>query len=299
MNINTKAYIPGIFLALIFLYSCLYTVNEGERAILLRLGSIETNGHGATIIVLPGLHFKWPLINQVHKFDVRLQTLDITSSRIVTIEKKNVIVDYYVKWRISDLALFYTRSSGNSTQAETLLKQQLNAALRTEFGRHTINEVIADDRANIMDKLQRVANADAQGYGINVIDVRIKRIDLPEEVSQAIFDQMRAEREKAAGEHRAMGKAAAEAIRANADAHAAITISTAKADAARIRGEGDLQAAKIYADAYAKDAEFYAFYRSLIAYRNAFATKKDVLIIKPDSQFFRYFKGNQSAKTNK
>lgn len=290
----------GILLVCFF---CLYTVTEGQRAILLRLGAIEVDSKtGKATIITPGLHFKWPFIEQVRKFDVRLQTLDVATSdarsapRIVTREKKNVVVDYYVKWRITDLALYYQRALG---QATTLLEQQLNDALRTEFGRHTINEVIADDRANIMDRLRILANTNAQRLGLSIIDVRIKRIDLPEEVSAAIFDQMRAEREKAAGEHRANGKSAAEAIRANADANATIIVASAKAESARIRSEGDMSAAKIYADAYSKDPGFYAFYRSLLAYKNTFANKQDLIVLKPDSHFFKYFKNETSIKAGK
>lgn len=284
---------------LIFCYLCLYVVNEGQRAIVLRLGAIKHDSKtGKALVVNPGLHFKWPLIEQVRKFDVRLQTLDVASTdaksapRIVTREKKNVVVDYYVKWRITDIALYYQRALG---QAATLLEQQLNDALRMEFGRRTINEVIADERESIMERLRVVANTNAQNLGISVIDVRIKRIDLPEEVSAAIFEQMRAEREKAAGEHRANGKASAEAIRANADASATIIVASAKADAARIRSEGDMIAAKIYADAYSKEPAFYAFYRSLQAYRNTFASKEDLIILRPDNHFFRYFMNAPAA----
>lgn len=274
-------------------FSCFYTITEGQRAILLRLGAIELDSKtGKTLVITPGLHFKWPFIEQVQKFDVRLQTLDVAASdaksapRIVTREKKNVVVDYYVKWRITDLALYYQRARG---QANTLLEQQINDALRMEFGLRTINEVIADDRAGIMQRLRVLANANSQGLGLSVIDVRIKRIDLPEEVSAAIFDQMRAEREKAAGEHRANGKSAAEAIQANADANATIIVASAKAESARIRSEGEMTAAKIYADAYNKEPGFYAFYRSLLAYKNTFANKQDLIVLKPDSHFFKYF----------
>lgn len=300
MQAMLRKYGIGALLLLLLLFSCCYTVQEGQRGILLRLGAIEVDGKTKKpIIIAPGLHFKLPFIEQVRKFDVRLQTLDVSSAdgksapRIVTREKKNVVVDYFVKWRIQDIPLYYQRTLG---QAHTLLEQQLNDALRTEFGRRTINEVIADDRASIMERLRVLANANAQNLGINIVDVRIKRIDLPEEVSAAIFEQMRAEREKAANEHRANGKAAAEAIQANADANVVIIVATAKADAARIRGEGDTLAAKIYADAYSKEPGFYGFYRSLLAYKNVFANKQDIIILKPDSQFFKYFKSAQVTK---
>ncbi|CAM4455361.1 MAG: Modulator of FtsH protease HflC [Legionellaceae bacterium] len=294
MNKKIQTYTVFSILVLLIFYLCSYTVMEGQRAILLRLGAIKMDMKtGKTLVMVPGLHFKWPFIEQVRKFDIRLQTLDVETSdaksapRIVTREKKNVVVDYYVKWRITDLALYYQRALG---QANTLLEQQLNDALRAEFGLRTINEVIADDRAIIMERLRILANSNAKNLGIGIIDVRIKRIDLPEEVSTAIFEQMRAEREKAAGEHRANGKAAAEAIRANADANATIIAASAKAQSAQIRSEGDMAAANIYADAYSKDPEFYAFYRSILAYKNTFANKKDIMVLKPDSKFFKYFK---------
>lgn len=284
---------------LILLYSSLFIVSEGQGALLLRLGTIEVDQKGQAIVKKPGLHAKIPLINQVWRFSTRLQTLDIQSSRIVTAEKKDVIVDYFVKWRISNPALYYTRTSGSATQAQVLLEQQLNDSLRAEFGRRTISEVIADDRASIMEALNQQANQSAKTLGLQIVDVRIKRIDLPTEVSAAIFDRMRAERARVATEHRAQGKAKAEAIRANADAEATITVATALADAMRIRGEGDAQAAQIYATAYNKDSAFYAFYRSLIAYKKSFANKQDILILKPDSQFFKYFNGAATPGTVK
>lgn len=284
---------------LILLYSSLFIVSESQGALLLRLGKIEVDQKGQAIIKTPGLHVKIPLINQVWRFSTRLQTLDIQSSRIVTAEKKDVIVDYFVKWRISNPALYYTRTSGNAIQAQVLLEQQLNDSLRAEFGRRTISEVIADDRASIMEALNQQANLSAKTLGLQIVDVRIKRIDLPTEVSAAIFDRMRAERARVATEHRAQGKAKAEAIRANADAEATITVATALADAMRIRGESDAQAAQIYANAYNKDPAFYAFYRSLLAYKKSFANKQDILILKPDSQFFKYFNGSATSGTVK
>lgn len=301
MSNQLKTFISVAIVILLVLSSTLYTVREGQQALKLRLGELVLNHDGKPAVNGPGLHFKIPLLNQVELFDTRLQTLDIgatdgsnTPPRIVTLEKKNVIVDYFVKWRIKDLALFYTRTSGSYVKAQNLLAQQLNDGLRAEFGRRTITEVVSDDRTNVMDRLRTQANLTSQGLGVEVVDVRIKRIDLPEEVSSAIFDQMRAEREQVAAEHRSQGKADAEAIRAQADANATVTVATAKADAARIRGEGDQEAAKIYADAYNKNADFYAFYRSLQAYRNTFTNKQDIIVLRPDSEFFKYFNGNNT-----
>lgn len=281
------------------LFGSIFMVREGQAALLLRLGKIEVDKKGTAIVSHPGLHAKLPLLNQVWKYTTRLQTLDIKSSRIVTAEKKDVIVDYYVKWRIHSPALFYTRTSGNVKQAQILLEQQLNDALRAEFGLRSISEVIADDRAHIMATLNQKANLSARTLGLEIIDVRIKRIDLPMEVSSAIFERMIAERGRIASEHRAQGKAKAEAIRANADAVATITVAKATTDSKTLRGEGEAIAAQIYAAAYQKDANFYKFYRSLIAYKHAFNDKRDILVLKPDSPFFKYFQGSGTAKKSK
>lgn len=286
-----------VFILLMILYSSSYVVCQGEHAILLRLGTIQTDTNGKAYVKGPGLHFKVPFLMQAKIFDTRLQTLDIKSSRIMTAEQKDVLVDYYVKWRISNLALYFTRTSGNPNQASVLLEQQINDSLRAEFGRRKINEVISDDRVNIMDALNKQANDTAQKLGINVVDVRIKRIDLPTEVSTAVFERMRAERERVATEHRSTGKAQAEAIRAQADANATITVATAKEAAARIRSEGDALAAKIYADAYNQNSQFFAFYRSLDAYRKVYDKNNpnNILVLRPDSEFFKYF-NNESGQ---
>lgn len=292
MTANKNIILTALVIMFFLLYTSVYTVDEGERALLLRLGNIVTDSNGKAITEGPGLHFKVPLLMQVRFFDTRLQSLDIKSSRIVTAEQKDVIVDYFVKWRIEDLALYYTRTGGDPSQANLLLEQQLNDGLRAQFGRRTIGEVVSDDRASIMDSLGQLANANAQRLGIKVIDVRIKRIDLPSEVSTAVFERMRAERERVATEHRATGKANAEAIRANADAQATVIIATANAEAAKIKSQGDAGAARIYADAFSKDLSFYAFLKSLTAYKVTFGpNQNNLLILKPDGQFFKYFKG--------
>ena len=194
-----------------------------------------------------------------------------------------------MKWRIDDLPLYYKRTAGNSLKVDTLLTQQLNDGLRAQFGRRTIKEVVSDDRAQIMTALNKRADNSAKSLGIKVIDVRIKRIDLPEEVSNAVYERMRAERERVAKEHRSEGRAKAEAIRANADAQATVIVAGAKADANKLRAMGDQLAARVYANAYSKDAEFYAFMRSLYAYNASFSNKNDILVITPDSQYIQYF----------
>jgi membrane protease subunit HflC len=290
----------AVLFILILGYSSIYSVNEGERALLLRLGAIVTDATGKPYIKGPGLHCKAPFITEARLFDTRLQTLDMNSSkslRIVTAEQKDVIVDCFVKWRIVDLALYYTRTNGDAQRANQLLEQQLNDSLRAQFGRRTISEVVSDDRTTIMDALSQQANASAQRLGLEVVDVRIKRIDLPTEVSTAVFERMRAERERVATEHRSTGKADAEAIRAQADANVTIAIATAKEQAAQIRSQGDAAAAKIYADAYSQNSDFYAFYRSLLAYKNVFSDRANsMLVLKPDSQFFKYFNAGLNGK---
>jgi membrane protease subunit HflC len=278
-----------LVILLIILFTGTFTVQEGEAALLLKLGKLKKDASQQVRVYSPGLHVKWPLVEDVVVFDTRLQTLDTSTSRIGTAEKKDVIVDYYVKWRITNLPLYYTRTSGNEQTAGVLLQQQLNDSIRAQFGKRTINEVVSDERSKIMDALLAQANVGTQALGISVVDVRIKRIDLPTEVSAAVFNRMRAERERVATEHRSMGKAAAEAIRAGADANVTLTLANANAQAADIKGQGTAQAARIYADAYNKDPGFYAFYRSLLAYQQTFQSKDDILVLRPNSHFFRYF----------
>lgn len=283
-------------LVAILVLSSVFTVREGQQALLLRFGKMDTNPKTGKIEIFgPGLHFKKPFIEHARLFDARIQTADVQSDRIVTAEKKHVLVDYYVKWRINNFPIFYTRTGGNYQQASNLLQQQLNDSLRALFGKRTIQEVVAEDRVKIMVSLLGQANSSAKNLGIDVIDVRIKKIDLPETVTNTVYQQMRAERERVATGHRSQGKADAEAIEAQADANVTVVIANAKAQAAKIRAQGDALAAETYNDAYSKDAEFYAFYRSMLAYQHSFDTKKDILVLKPDSQFFRYF-NNDSGK---
>ncbi len=287
-----------LIIVLILGYSSMYTVTQGEQALVLRLGKIVDNpATGKPYVMNPGLHFKMPFLNQVRYFDVRLQTLTVQSSRILTAEQKYVLVDYYVKWRVKNLTTFYTRTVGDYQRADSLLQAQLNDALRAAFGKRTITEVISEDRTAVMDQLQQQTNETAENLGIEVVDVRLKTIDLPQEVSQSVFERMSAKREQVAAEHRAAGRASAEAIRATADAQATVKVATARTKAAHIRAVGQAKAANIYAEAYKKNASFYAFYRSLEAYRQAFNKKSDILVIRPDSQFFKYF-NSATGKAN-
>ena len=283
-----------VLLLLIVIFNTLFTVREGQQALVLRLGVLQTLSNGQSDILQPGLHVRTPFISQALIFDTRLQTLDVDSSRIVTAEKKDVIVDYYVKWRITNLAQFYTRTGGDISRAQILLEQQVNNGLRAQFGNRTISEVVSD-RSSIMQHLQEEANNSAQPLGLDVIDVRIKAIDLPPEVSVAVFERMRAERMRVAAEHRANGKSEAEAIRAGADANASVILAKATEQSAQLRALGDSKAAKIYALAYNKDPKFYAFYRSMEAYQMVFNSKDNVLVLSPNNQFFEYM-GNTTQK---
>jgi len=279
----------------------LFTVYETDQAILLRLGRMvqedlavgEVDGQMTTEptprIYHPGLHFKVPFIDSVKNFDTRLNMLDVQSSRIMTSEKKDVLVDFYVQWRIDDLALFFTRAQGRTGKAEQLLEQKVIARLKAEFGKRTIHEVVTSERKELMEILKDMT--DTKNMGVEVVDVRIKRIDLPHEVSSAVYERMKAERDRVAAATKAEGQAKAIQIRAEAEKTKLILLATAARDAERIRGEGDAEATGIYAKSYSQDAEFYAFFRSLEAYQESFKEKNDVLVLKPDSEFFKYFKG--------
>lgn len=284
----------GLLLLLILcilIFSSAFVVMEGQQAIILRLGTIVTNSKGVPKIVSAGLHFKWPLINQVRKFDVRLQTLPIQSSRILTKEQKYVLVDAYAKWRIENLPLFFQRTDAYPKRADILLQQQINDALRAEFGKRTIRDMVSGARLDTMTILKTAVNKSAQGLGISVVDVRIKRIDLPAEVSTSVFERMRTQREQVAAAHRAGGKASGEKIRAQADATVTVMLSKARREAAQTLAEGSAIAAKIYADAYDKAPDFYNFYQSLQVYKQAFNNKRDILLLDAQNPFFKYLQG--------
>jgi membrane protease subunit HflC len=290
-----------VLLVLVLLYGSIFVINEGQLAIVMRLGEIKTNAQKQPLVLQPGLHFKIPLIESVLKFDIRIQTLTIDKARIMTRQKKDVLVDYYVKWKIIDLATFFTSTSGNKLQAEQLLTQQVNNALRAEFGKRDIQDVVSDDRSQIMIMLEKTANLSALPLGIQVVDVRIKSIDLPDEVSTAVFNRMRAERARVAAEHRSKGQAMAEAIRAKADADATVIVAKATAQGAKLRAKGDREAGKIYSAAYRQDPGFYSFYQSLETYRKSFATTNDVVVLDTQNDFLKYFNGtsNDAAQSTK
>ena len=265
------------------LATSLFTVNETQTALRFQLGEIVEANYK------PGLYWKWPLINNVRKFDRRLQTLDTEPERFLTAEKKNVIVDSFAMWRIEDALRFYTAVGGDPAQANVRLDQIVKDGLRSEFSKRTIQEVVSGDRDQIMETLSRLLKEQATQLGIASVDVRIKRIDLPADVSNSVFSRMKAERLRVAKDFRSRGAEAAERIRADADRQGTVLLAEAYRDAERQRGEGDAQATDIYAEAYGKNPDFYSFHRSLAAYRHSFGNKDDVLILQPDFQFFRYF----------
>jgi len=243
------------------------------------------------VITIPGLHFKWPFIQNVRYFDGRILTMDTPDAeRYITSEKKNLLVDTFVKWRINDVRQYY-KSVGDEVQAQTRISQTVNATLREEFGKHTVQEVVSEDRDVIMKAVRERANQDAKQIGVEIIDVRLKRVDLPQEVSDSVYKRMDAERKSVANQLRSEGSAASERIRAEADKEREVIIANAYKEAQRIKGEGDAKAAAAYAQAYGQDAEFYAFYRSLEAYRSSFKDRSDVLVLEPNSEFFKYLKG--------
>ena len=273
-----------VAMALLVGLSSLFIVDERQLAIKFQLGEIVESNYE------PGLHVKapWP-INNVRKFDKRILTLDTRPERFLTGEKKNVSVDFFVKWRIKDPATYYTSFMGDERQAGLRLLQIVNNGLQLEFDKRTIKQVVADDRSVMMTDLTTKANNEVAPFGIEIVDVRIKQIELPDEVLSSVYQRMRAERERIAKEHRAQGQEAAKGIQAVADRERTVILAEAKRDAEVSRGEGDALATEIYANAYGENQDFYAFYRSMTAYREALANSNDVLVLEPDSEFFRYF----------
>jgi len=268
----------------------LFTVDERETAIMFRLGEIVSTDFE------PGIHFKMPIVNNIRKFESRILTLDASPEEFLTSEKKNVTVDSFVKWRIIDAAAYYKAMGGDERRAGSRIAQIVKDNFRNEFGKRTIQEAVSGERGQIMDNLQINASNQVKEFGIEIVDVRIKRIDLPRDVSSSVYTRMEAERERVAKDFRSRGAEEAERIRADSDRQREIIIAEAYRDAEQIRGAGDAIAAKIYAEAYNKDKEFYSFYRSLDAYKNTFNSKNDVMVIKPDSEFFKYFSASKDEK---
>jgi membrane protease subunit HflC len=289
---STKTLIGVLILAAVVLLgsASFFVVQESQVALLLRLGKIDAS------ITEPGLHFKLPMVQNVIRFDKRIQTLDAQPANFFTSEQKFVVVDSYVKWRISDMAQYYRSTRGSLDTTSRLLGERINAALRDEFAKRTIQEVISGERAEIMQTLARQATEKAADLGVEIVDVRVKRIDFPEDISDRIYERMRTERQRVASELRAQGAEAAEKIRADADRQRTEIVANAYSDAEKIRGEGDARAAEIYAKAFNKNAEFYSFWRSLKAYEEVFASGGSLMLLDPDSEFFRYFKEREGGR---
>lgn len=287
---NLGLFFIGLLTAIVLISTSIFTVDQREYALVKRLGevvAVEKN---------PGLYFKAPFIDNVVYFDNRILTLNWEEpDRFITSEKKNVLVDSFVKWRIIDPQKYYVSVKGDEVQAERRLSQTVNDGLRAEFGKRTIHDVVSGERSQIMEILRQRADRDSRQIGIQVLDVRIKRVDLPENVSNSVYDRMEAERKGVANQLRSEGSAAAEKIRADADRQREVIVAEAFKEAQRIKGEGDASASGIYAAAYGKNPEFYAFYRSLEAYRNSFKSKNDVMVLEPSSDFLKYMR-NSGAK---
>ena len=274
-----------VALVLVVLSMSMFTVDQRQYALVFQLGEVKRS------ITEPGLYFKVPMIQNVRFFDRRILTLDSADpERFITSEKKNVLVDSYIKWRIVDPNLYYISVGGDETRARTRLSQTVNAGLREEFGKRLVNDVISGERDKIMNEMREKADIDARRIGVQIVDVRLKRVELPDEVSGAVYSRMEAERKRVANELRSEGAAEAEKIRADADRQREVIIAEAYREAQKVKGEGDAKAAATYAAAFGKSPEFYAFYRSLEAYRNSFASKNDVLVVEPNSDFFKYMK---------
>ena len=280
---------------LVVMAMSMFTVDQRQYALVFQLGEVKR------VIDEPGLYFKVPMVQNVRYFEKRIMTMDNAEpERFITSEKKNVLVDSYIKWRIVDPKLYYVSVSGDESRAKTRLNQTVNAGLREEFGKRTVHDVVSGERTKIMEQMREKADSDARTIGVQIVDVRVKRVELPTEVSDAVYRRMEAERKRVANELRSEGSAEAEKIRADADRQREVIIADAYRDAQKIKGEGDAKATSIYAQAFGQNPEFYAFYRSLEAYRGSFKNKSDVLVVEPNSDFFKYMKsggrGGDKAK---
>lgn len=273
------------FLVVVVAANSIFVVKQTERAVMLQFGDMVRAD------IPPGLHFKVPYVNSVRKFDARILTVDATPQRFLTLEQKALLVDSYAMWRIVDVQRFYTATSGDETRANSLLAQRVNDGLRNKFGERDLQEVVSGQRDALMSELTDELNTyTAQEYGIEVIDIRVKRIDLPDDVRSSVYERMTSERQREAQQLRSRGNELAIGIEADADRQEAVLLVEAYRDAERIRGDGDARAASIYAAAFNQDEEFYAFTRSLNSYRDTFSSKGDVLLLQPDSDYFKYLR---------
>ena len=290
VNGKVLAIVLALVIAVFIGISSMFQVAAWEKAVLFRLGEIVRTD------IQPGLHFKTPFINNVRKFDGRILTLDVEPERFLTVEKKNVIVDSFVMWRIDDVRRFYTAVLGDERNARQRLEQIVKDGMRGLFSKRTVNEVVSGERSTIMEDLVGAASAQAEKIGIQIVDIRVKRVDLPAEVSNSVFRRMQAERARVAKEFRSEGAEEAEKIRADADRQRQVLIAEAYSEAEQIRGQGDATAAEIYAAAYGADEDFYAFFRSMQAYRQSFDDGNDMMLLQPEGEFFEYFSGSKGKK---
>jgi len=287
-----------------FIGSTLFTVYESERAMIARLGELRIDSKtGQTLILGPGLHVKLPFVDTLHRFDSRLNMTEIPSERILTKDKELLMVDLFVQWKITDFALFYISTYGaneglsNRDRAEQLLRQNVKGVLHSEFGQRTLPSVVSGERKQLMEKLVERTNENVRGYGMQVVDVRVNRVDYPPEVNDKVFARMISERRQVAVGFRANGESKAAIIRADADREARVMVAEAEKESERLKGEGDAQSLQIYAESYSKSPEFFEFYRSLEAYRKSFQNKQDILVLKPEGAFFKYFRGNANVSS--
>lgn len=293
----------GVALFLVLLGSTLFTIYESERGIIVRLGDLEKNSKTGEVLLLePGLHAKLPFIDKLYRFDSRLNMTEIPSERILTKDKELLMVDLFIQWRITDYPLFYNSTYGgnneglgNRDRAEQLLRQTVKGVLHAEFGQRTLQSVVSGERKQLMERLVERTDENVRRYGMNIVDVRVNRVDYPPEVNDKVFARMISERKQVAAGFRANGESKAAVLRAEADKTARIMIAEAEKEAEALRGEGDAKALQIFADSYNKAPEFFEFYRTLEAYRKSFQEKQDILVLKPDGPFFKYFRGNTGS----
>ncbi|MFC0322898.1 protease modulator HflC [Gallibacterium melopsittaci] len=295
-----KFLMPVIFVIAVILYTSIIVVPEGTRGIMLRFGKVQRDADNKVVVYSPGLHFKIPFIDGIKVLNARIQTLDGQADRFVTVEKKDLLVDSYVKWRIADFGKFFTSTGGGDyLRADSLLRRKVNDRLRSEIGARTIKDIVSGTRGELMLDARKALNTGADStseLGIEVIDVRIKQINLPEEVSSSIYQRMRAERDAVAREHRSQGREKAAFIQADVDRKVTVILANANKKAQELRGEGDAVAAKIYADGFGQAPEFYNFIRSLKAYEKSFAQSDNLMIVKPDSEFFKFMQRPEGQK---
>ncbi|GAB2180435.1 protease modulator HflC [Denitratisoma sp. agr-D3] len=291
MNRPLSLALSGLFAMLVVFAATVFTVDQRQFAIIFQLGEVRA------VISEPGLAFKWPLIQNVRFFDKRILTMDSPEpERFLTAEKKPVLVDSFVKWRIHDVKQYYVSVSGDEQLARTRLAQTVNSGLREEFGKRTVHDVVSGEREKIMSEVLKKADADARTMGVQIVDVRLKRVDFPQEVSESVYRRMETERKRVANELRSTGAAEAEKIKADADRQREVIVAEAYREAQKIKGAGDAKAAAIYGQAMGKNPEFYAFLRSMEAYRASFKTKSDVIVVEPNSDFFKYLKNSGKGK---